>query len=444
MVVPIIMPRQGQSVESCVIVKFYKNKGDLIHIGDLLFSYETDKARFDEESKAEGVLLEIYVKEGDDVPVLSTVCVIGDLGEDISEFGIEKESEIPEKFEIKETNPIVMETDFKEEVLNEGLSPISPRAKKLALKAGVDYRFFKGSGPQGRIIEKDIRLLQKNGSLVTSAARAHIHDQIMDGKGLGGRITTEDLQQSQSKEMSISEAMVVETVKFEFEEVKMTNIRKLIAKSMHHSISSTAQLTLNTSFDASDMMAFRKKLKEAGDGFGLENITLNDMIVYAVSRVLMDHKELNAHILDDKMRYFKNVHIGVAVDTDRGLMVPTLVNANLKSLNEISKEIKHLIKACQLGTINPDLLQGGTFTITNLGSLDIESFTPILNPPQTGILGVNNTVQRVKESEGGHVYYPAMGLSITFDHRALDGAPAARFLKALNTNLENFSILLVK
>ena len=144
------------------------------------------------------------------------------------------------------------------------------------------------------------------------------------------------------------------------------------------------------------------------------------------------------------MRYFKNAHLGIAVDTPRGLMVPTLMNANLKSLNTISAEAKKLAAEAQSGTINPDLLKGGTFTITNLGSLGIESFTPVINPPQTAILGVNTLETKVKNVGGEMKLYQAMTLSLTFDHRALDGAPAARFLKELCGNLENFTMLLVK
>jgi pyruvate dehydrogenase E2 component (dihydrolipoamide acetyltransferase) len=144
------------------------------------------------------------------------------------------------------------------------------------------------------------------------------------------------------------------------------------------------------------------------------------------------------------MLYFRNVNLGMAVDTERGLMVPNIMNANLKSLNEISKEAKKLVKDCQSGSINPDLMKNGSFTITNLGTLGIESFTPVLNPPQTGILGVNTIVQRAKEVDGEYVFYPCMGLSLTFDHGALDGAPAARFLQELVRNLENFSALLAK
>ena len=213
---------------------------------------------------------------------------------------------------------------------------------------------------------------------------------------------------------------------------------------MTASLSSMAQLTLNTSFDATELMAYRKKVKENGEKLGLANITLNDMVLYAVSRTLPNHKDLNAHLLEDKMRYFTNVQLGMAVDTERGLMVPTIFNANKLSLNDIAVEAKKCAADCQKGSINPDKLSGASFTVSNLGSLGIESFTPVINPPQTGILGVDNIVTRVKEVNGQIKTYPAMGLSLTFDHRALDGAPAAKFLKELAANLENFSALLAK
>ena len=205
-----------------------------------------------------------------------------------------------------------------------------------------------------------------------------------------------------------------------------------------------AQLTLNASFDATNIMEFRKQVKANKDKLGLENITINDIILYAVSRTVLNHRDCNAHFLDDTMRYFNTVNLGVAVDTPRGLMVPTLFNAERKSLNEISKEAKSIAQMAQSGNINPDLLQGGTITITNLGTLGIESFTPVINPPQTCILGVNTLETRVKNVNGEMKMYQAMTLSLTFDHRALDGAPAARFLQELCRNLENFSILLAK
>ena len=157
------------------------------------------------------------------------------------------------------------------------------------------------------------------------------------------------------------------------------------------------------------------------------------------------HKALNAHLLNgDTMRYFTNVNLGIAVDTERGLLVPTLHNANLKSLNEISKEAKSLASTCQKGAATPDMLQGASFTVSNLGSFGIESFTPVINTPQTAILGVDTITTRVREVNGEIKTYPAMGLSLTYDHRAVDGGPASRFLKDLKTNLENFTMLLSK
>ena len=205
-----------------------------------------------------------------------------------------------------------------------------------------------------------------------------------------------------------------------------------------------AQLTHNTSFDATAILAYRKLLKNSeGDVSG---ITLGDIVLYAVSRTLLNHPDLNAHMLDDNtIRLFKHVNLGVAVDTPRGLMVPTIFNADQKSLLEISKEVKVLAAACREGNISPDLLSGGTFTVSNLGNMGVESFTPVINPPQTGILGVCGTVDRVKKGKDGEIkIYPAMGLSLTYDHRAVDGTPAARFQKELGYNLENFTALLAK
>ena len=226
--------------------------------------------------------------------------------------------------------------------------------------------------------------------------------------------------------------------------MELSRIRRIIADSMFHSISSTAQLTINASFDASRILELRKRFREkqaiAGENpAAFSNITVTDMILYAVSRVILNHRELNAHFIQDKMLLFNNVHLGFAVDTERGLMVPTIFNANRKTLQEISEEASLLAQQCKKGTINPDLLKGATFTVTNLGPLGIESFTPILNPPQTGILGVNTIIHRFKEKDGCHVLYPSIGLSLTFDHRAVDGAPAARFLRDLGAALENFS-----
>jgi len=447
MATPVIMPRQGQSVESCIIAKWHKQKGDKVEVGDQLFTYETDKATFDEEATVAGTLIDVFFEEGDDVECLLNVCVIGDEGEDTSAFRPAGEAEeaateaaeaAPAQAAAAEAAPAIKVSDTaKDNVF------ISPRAKNHADKLGVDVRFAEGSGPNGRVIERDVEALAQSGVAFTKAAAAEASgsDAKFEGTGIGGRVTTGDLKKPVAQ--AVQEAMQAEEG-VAYTDVPLTNIRKVISKAMHNSLSSTAQLTLNTSFDATEIMAYRKKLKANAEKLGLGNITLNDIVLFAVSRTLLAHKDLNANMIDDKMRIFNHVNLGVAVDTPRGLMVPNIFCAELKSLAEISAETKELAGACQGGTISPDLLNGGSFTVTNLGSFGIESFTPVLNAPQTGILGVDTIVQRAKEVNGEIVYYPAMGLSLTFDHRAVDGAPAAKFLQDLKANLENFSVLLAK
>ena len=210
---------------------------------------------------------------------------------------------------------------------------------------------------------------------------------------------------------------------------------------MSTSLSTIPQLTLNTSFDATAVLALRKKFKESTFTDEFAGITLNDMMIHAVSKVLPNFPELNAHLLDDTLRVFDDVNVGCAVDTDRGLLVPAVVAADKMSLLEVSQNLKTVVAAAKQGNINPDLLNCGTFTVSNLGSFGIESFTPVINPPQTGILGVDGITYRMKKN--GETY-PAMGLSLTFDHRAIDGAPAARFLKALVNYLENFDMMQMK
>ena len=217
---------------------------------------------------------------------------------------------------------------------------------------------------------------------------------------------------------------------------KHTNMRKIIGKAMHESLSSMAQLTLNSSFDATNILEFRKVVKEKKEKYGLNNITLNDMLLYAVSRVILKHPDINAHYTSEAMLRYKNTNIGVAVDSERGLLVPTLFGANLISLNELSAQAKAIIDDARMGKINPDLLTGGTFTVTNLGTLGVESFTPVINPPQTAILGVCALITKL-HADG--TPYQAMGLSLTFDHKAVDGAPAAKFLKDLCEYLESFT-----
>ena len=414
----VIMPKAGITVESCIIGTWEKKVGDSVKVGDILFSYETDKASFECESTEEGTLLEIFFNDGDEVPCLVNVCAVGNPGEDCSALrpagGAEAPAAeaAPAPAEAPKVEPAV-EAAPAVAVETTATGAISPRARKLAERAGVDASLANATGPNGRIIERDVRALMDNPAAAKVAA-----------------------VESAPATVAVAEE--------EYTDVKFSGIRRAISKSMHTSLSTMAQLTHNTSFDASAILAYRKLLKNSeGETAG---ITLGDIVLYAVSRTLLNHPDLNANMLDDNnIRLFKHVNLGVAVDTPRGLMVPTIFHADEMSLLEISKAVKTLAAECREGSISPDKLTGGSFTVSNLGNLGVESFTPVINPPQTGILGVCTTVDRVKKGADGSLQvYPAMGLSLTYDHRAVDGSPAARFQKELCQNLENFTTLLAK
>ncbi len=439
----VIMPRQGQSVESCIITAFNKKVGDTVEKGEILFSYETDKSSFDEPAPESGKVLAIFREEGEDVPCLENVLVIGNEGEDISAFtpAAAAEEAAPAKEEAAPAPVAAPETaaPVAEAVATDGVGSISPRARLLADKTHADLLKAVPTGPNGRIIERDVQRLVDTGLTVSPAAKGE-YSEARDGSGINGKVVLSDLAAATAAAAAAPAVPVAE-----YEDVKIPNIRKIIAKQMCASLSTMAQLTFNSSFDATKLLELRKSLKAGAEKMGLANITLNDMILYAVSRILKNHKTFNAHyISDDTMRFFNTVNLGIAVDTDRGLMVPTVFGAEKLSLNELSKNAKSVITDAQSGKINPDLLKGATFTVSNLGSMGIESFTPIVNPPQTAILGVDCVMRRIKEVNGEDVSYPAMGLSLTVDHRAIDGADAARFLKDIGFALENFDLLLAK
>ncbi|MBQ2756913.1 MAG: 2-oxo acid dehydrogenase subunit E2, partial [Clostridia bacterium] len=319
----VIMPRQGQSVESCIITAFNKKVGDTVEKGDVLFSYETDKSSFDEPAPEAGKILAIFREEGDDVPCLENVLVIGQEGEDISAFQPAADAAAPAAEAPAEAAPVAEAPVVAAEapVTTQGVGSISPRARLLAEKTHADLLKAVPTGPNGRIIERDVQKLLDQGLTVSPAARAG-YTAAVEGTGMNGKVVLGDLNAPAAPAAPAAEAPVVEAA---YEDVKIPNIRKIIAKQMCASLTTMAQLTLNTSFDASKIIALRGSLKAGAEKMGLANITYNDMILFAVSRVVTNYKVLNAHYLnDDTMRYFKNVNLGIAVDTERGLMVPTV------------------------------------------------------------------------------------------------------------------------
>ena len=418
----VLMPQMGVSEESALLAKWLVKEGDAIKKEQPLFSLETGKSSFEELSKHEGVLLKIFIPEGEEVAVGAPVAVIGQPGEkfDMPAGAAAPAAEAPKaeaaapaaeapKAEAAAPAP-------KAEASADGHLAISPRARNLAAELGIDPSQASATGPEGRIIERDVKALAASGASAKAEAAA-------------------PAPKAEAAKAAVSEA--------EYEEKPISRIRKVIAQNMHDSLANMAQLTLNSSFDASQILAMRAEMK-ASEGWGLEKVTINDFILYAVARTLPEFPDLNANFINDKMRYYSHAQLGVAVDTPRGLMVPVLRNADKLSLREISEQVKAFAKQCRDGAVDPAVLSGGSFTVSNLGAFGVESFTPVINPPQTAILGVCNVQQKPRMGANGIELYSAMGLSLTFDHRVVDGAPAAKFLKALANNLEHINLLLAK
>ena len=420
----VVMPAAGQTTDEATVTKLLVKVGDSVKKGDVLLEVETDKTVLPIESFAKGLVTEIFVKEFDKVDAGTALLAIGDEKDlEAAKSGASAPAPAAAPAAPAAASADDDEDDFAPII--PGQAPVAAPAPAAAPAAPV----AKASGDY-KAMPNAKKLAAELGVDLSTVAPAN-----------GEFIKAADVKLAAENKPGAAEVSAPEA---DYVDEKLPNIRKVIAKAMHTSLSTMAQLTLNTSFDATKILALREQLKANAEKFGYGNITLNDMILFAVSRVILNHRSLNANYLDDTMRFFNTVNLGIAVDTDRGLLVPTLAHAEKLSLNELSAQAKALIGEAQKGTIAPDKLKNGSFTVTNLGSLGIESFTPVINPPQTGILGVDTITRRIKEVNGQDVTYPAMGLSLTFDHRALDGAPAAKFLKELVFALENFDMLLIK
>ena len=426
MATPILMPRQGQSVESCILTAWKVRAGDTVKLGQPIASIETDKATFEVECPADGTVLELFFKDGDDIPVLTHIAAVGQPGEDLAAIrpGGRASVEAPTLTQPSPTGspdrapPVVQFTPP-----SGPAAGISPRARRAAQASGLDAALLSGSGPGGRIIERDVLAAQASAPHLSAAARAagSGHPPAR-GTGPGGMVLASDLKSEIRNPKS---------------DIPLKGIRKIVAERMRQSLAGTAQLTLTMSFDATSMQRTRAQAKERG-----EKLTINDLICLATVRTLTAHPALNAHFLGDRIVQHPHVNLGVAVDTPRGLMVPVIAGADRLSVRELSSAIKSRAEDCQKGSINPDLLAGGTFTITNLGSLGVETFTPVLNAPEVAILGVGGLAIKPVRKDGSIALVEAITLSLTIDHQAVDGAPGARFLKELCEKLESIETLL--
>ena len=445
MAVPVILPKVGITVESCIIGTWNKRVGDRVAVGDVLFSYETDKAVFDCESTAEGTILQIYHGDGDEVAVLSPVCAVGAPGETL-ESGAPDEMCDPPPIGVKGDPPAsdIKGGAYKAAPSTGGGIPniggaavrISPRARNLANRIGIDYGAAIPSGPGGRVIERDIELLAANRlSGSTDFTEAPRGSAALPPASAAPRVLASALSAVNAGAPEIEPL---------FTDVKMPKIRRVIAETMIKSLSELAQLTHHHSFDATKLLALRDDFKKYGAKYGLDGVTVGDIILFTVSRVLRETPDFNAHLLEGNvLRKFRGVNLGVATATERGLLVPTVFGADKMSLKQVSAEVKSLAAEAKAGSIDPDKLSGATFTVSNLGAAGVEMFTPIINPPQVAILGVCGIVTRVRAAAGAGIEaYPSMGLSLTYDHRAVDGAPASAFAQKICETLERVNLLL--
>ena len=520
MATEIVMPRQGQSVEACTVVRWLKQPGERVAAGELLCEIETDKASFEVESTAAGTVLAHFAAEGEEVPVLAPIAAVGEPGEQApapgappaadraaaaalsaavpgaaavpfarppAVAGAEASSAVPAAVPGAEAAPFarlhgiaggpgpavapsaapaggaacggeLASTEAAAGRRASGKGPAaSPRARRRAGELGVDYTALSGSGPNGRIIERDVVAAARARPVLTGAARAAAAAGTAaagaavpaTGSGIGGRVTLADLAAAAAPATGVPEDAAGATGE-PVETVPITGVRKLISERMQQSLRDTAQLSMHATADAEALLAYRARLKASPEHLGLSRVTINDLVLYAVARTLPRFPELNAVVAGDRIERHRAVQLAFAVDTERGLVVPVIAGADRLSIAALAARAHELAAATQAGAISPDLLHGGTFTVTNLGALGVDSFTPILNLPQAAILGVGALLLKpvLADPAASGAPDPAqvtwrrhLGLSLTIDHRVVDGGPAARFLQALGAALADIDLL---
>ena len=467
----VVMPQLGNSVESCLIVSWAVGEGDVVAENSVLCEVETDKASMEVPSPSAGTVLKLLWSEGDDVPVKDPLLVLGEPGEDpgpaLASAGIaqgpatDTDAPVQPSGEAsyegtgdagQSQNAPVETLDVPDPAGDQSVAGSragdavpgygsSPRARTLAATKSLDVATVGGgSGPGGRVIERDVRAALAAGPATQAAARAGAAGRSdLAGSGIGGRSTAADVQAARTvpaPNTSTDDGDMGPSAS-----TPVRGIRKVISERMMHSLASSAQLTYTTTARAQALLDLRKRLKGSDPSFGLSGVTIGDLVGFAAVRTAARHTSHNAHLADGVLTTFERVHMGFACDTPRGLLVPTVRNASLMGLAEFSNASKQLASDAIGGTITPDLLQGATFTVSNLGGLGIESFTPLLNVPQTAILGVDAIFPRaVIHADGTVGAEQRIGLSLTADHRAIDGADAARFLSDLVAFLEAIDV----
>ena len=394
------MPKLGMDMSEGSIVKWLKQRGDSVKRGEPLAEIETDKSTVEVESPVSGVLLRQYYEEGACLPCGTPLAAIGAAGEDAPELPC-LEREGGGEAAAPETRSAPQPESAAEP--REGRLRVSPRARRLAEREGAELALILGTGPKGRIVEQDVRAYLKQRAAAPASGEGRTH---------------------------------METIQ------PLSGIRKITAQRMHQSISEMAQTTHRVDVDMVELIDFRRQLNERLEPEGWK-ISFVDLLVAVCAKSLMEHPQANASLRPDGLHTFGYANVGVAVDTPRGLVVPVIRDADSLSLREIAKTSRGLIEKARQGTLGPEEMRGGTFTISNLGMYELDSFTAIVNPPETSILAVGRILDRVVALNGQAVVRPMMNLGLTYDHRVLDGAPAARFLQTIKGYIEHPACLLL-
>ena len=410
------MPRLSDTMEEGVIVGWLKNEGDKIEPGDILAEVETDKATMELESYHEGTLLHIGVKEGP-VPVNGILAVIGDEGEDYAKQLQDALAETTESVSSNGSESVMSSTKEPEPDAPEAIpvQPImaesgrikaSPLAKKMAEDAGIPLQYIQGSGEQGRIIKKDIEAYLKSGKTIPEI-----------------KTTASPTYQSVSQT----------------EDVIVSQMRKTIARRLSESKFGAPHFYITSEIDMDEAIKARVKINEDAP----PKISFNDIIVKAAAMAIRKNPDINVSWLGDKIRYHGDVHIGVAVAIEDGLVVPVVKFTDQKSLSQINEEVKLLAEKARGRTLQMHEMQGNTFTISNLGMFDVEEFTAIINPPDACILAVGSILKKPVVKNENIVVGNRMKVTLSCDHRVVDGATGAKFLQTFKTYLENPVKLLV-
>ncbi|GHV77319.1 dihydrolipoamide acetyltransferase component of pyruvate dehydrogenase complex [Spirochaetia bacterium] len=429
----IIMPKTGMAMEEGILLEWRVKAGDTIKKGDIVALIETDKSTMELESDYDGVILAILGQAGETIPVTRVIAWVGQAGEAVPETPAGEA-----KPAAKAAESVAPAAAPQAAPAGAYTGKATPAARKLAADKGIALSSVAPSGKSGEIRVADVEKAASEPAVqATPLARRMAADQGIalsgiQGSGHGGKIFSADLSAAASASMSLGAAR-------EDTRVPLTNIQRITGKRMLESQATIPAVTQNTRADVTKMLAVRKELNEKR---GIK-ITVNDFVLVAAIKALEANPRMNSVFDDKELIYKGSINLGVAVATERGLLVPVIHNAHALSLRQLSAKAADLAGRAREGKLNPDEMSGGTFTVSNVGMYGITAFTPIINPPEAGILGVCSVEDELRLEGEKVVSRKLMGLSLTFDHRIVDGAEAAVFIKTLKDLLESPVVMLV-